>query len=419
MTERNHPAPTRFPEQGLSWSAIDQSLDEARRGDVDWRHGRIGVYIHYAGEDVLDVAKRAYLKFFSENGLGPQAFPSLARFESEVVGWTLELLHGGDGARGTMTTGGTESILLAVKSARDRARSLRPALKRPTIVAPHSAHPAFNKAAHLLGMDVIRTPLGPDFRADVEAMANAVTPETVMLVASAPAFPHGVVDPIPEAAAVARDRDLWLHVDACVGGYIAPFARDLGVALPDFDFAVPGVTSMSADLHKYGFAAKGASTVLYRDAEAFRWQAYTFEDWPRGRYHTQTFAGTRAGGAIAAAWAVMKFLGRDGYRERTRRVLATRRALEDGVRALGLEVWGKPPLSILAYGSHDLDIFAVGDRLSGRGWYVGRLGKPPGLHLMLNLTHEPIIGQYLDDLRAACEEVRGSGIRSEAREARY
>jgi sphinganine-1-phosphate aldolase len=410
---------TSLPKHGKSWSELDGEMDAAREGDVDWRRGRVGVYIHYAGEEVLDVAKKAYLKFFSENGLGPKAFPSLARFESDVVAMTLRLLHGGAGACGAMTTGGTESIFLAVKSARDWARVKRPAIDRPQIVLPHTAHPAFNKAANWLGLDVQRVPVGKDFRADAEAMATAIGPRTIMLVGSAPAYPHGVMDPVTDIAAVAQKHDLWMHVDGCVGGFIAPFAKILGEPIGDFDFAVPGVMSMSADLHKYGYTAKGASTVLYRDAEAFQFQAYSFSDWPRGVYSTQTLVGTRAGGAIAAAWAVMNFLGEDGYLAITRRILDTRKAIGAGVAKLGLEVWGSPELSIMTYGSKETDITQVADRLSTRGWFVGRLVAPPGIHLMLNMTHEPIVGEYLGDLDWALHEVRAGRTRKIDQPATY
>ena len=395
-----------LPKTGIAWDQLDGMLDEARARDVDWRNGRIGVYIHYAGDDVLDVAKKAYLKYFSENGLGPKAFPSLARFESEVIAMTLGLLGGGPDAAGAMTTGGTESIFLAVKSARDWARKHRPDVKQAEIVAPQTAHPAFNKAADFMGLRVRRVPAGKDFLADPAAMEAAIGRDTIMMVGSAPAFPHGVVDPIPALAAVAERRGVWLHVDACVGGYIVPFARKLGVPLPAFDFSVPGVRSISADLHKYGYTAKGASTVLYRDRESFSFQAYEFEDWPRGKYSTQSLVGTRAGGAIAAAWAVMNYLGEAGYMRITERVLATRRAIEDGVRGLGFEVWGKPQLSILTYGSTRDDIYAVADRLGERGWFVGRLAEPRGIHLMLNLTHEPVVADYLADLAAARDQAR-------------
>ncbi|MGA3399450.1 MAG: aminotransferase class V-fold PLP-dependent enzyme [Acetobacteraceae bacterium] len=408
-----------LPRKGISPEVLEAQMEAARARDVDWRNGRIGVYIHYAGEDVLAVAKQAYLKFFSENGLGPKAFPSLARFEADVVAMTLGLLHGGPDARGAMTTGGTESIFLAVKAARDRARAERPHIARPTIVAPQTAHPAFNKAAHFMGLEVIRIPIDADFRADVGAMAAACGPDTMMLVGSAPAYPHGVVDPIPQLGEVAARRGLWLHVDACVGGFIAPFAKSLGVAIPDFDFAVPGVTSISADLHKYGYTAKGASTVLYCDEAAFNYQKYEFADWPRGLYATQTLVGTRAGGAIAAAWAVMNYLGHQGYSDRTSRILAVRARLEDGVRQLGLEVWGRPQLSILSYGSRKLDIFAVAERMTERGWFVGRLVDPPGIHLMLNLTHEPAVDAYLADLAWAVDVVVRSREVATAQPATY
>ncbi|HEX2116822.1 MAG TPA: aspartate aminotransferase family protein [Alphaproteobacteria bacterium] len=395
---------TELPKKGIAWDRLETMLDEARTEDVDWRNGRIGVYIHYAGEDVLEVAKKAYLKYFSENGLGPKAFPSLARFESEVIGMSLALFNAGPDAAGAMTTGGTESIFLAVKAARDHARRHRPEIAQPEIVAAQTAHPAFNKAAHFLGLRVRRVPVDAAFLADPKALEAAIGRDTIMLVGSAPAFPHGVVDPIPALGEIAERRGLWLHVDACVGGYIAPFARKLGIEMPAFDFTVPGVRSISADLHKYGYTAKGASAVLYRDRESFSYQAYEFDDWPRGKYFTQSLVGTRAGGAIAAAWAVMNYLGEDGYLRITERVLAVRRAIEDGVRKLGFEVWGKPQLGIVAYGMRDGDIFAVADRLAARGWFVGRLNEPRGIHLMLNLTHEPVVERYLADLAAARDE---------------
>jgi len=407
-----------MPLHGRPWSELEIEMEEARGGDVDWRNGRIGVYIHYAGEDVLEVAKKAYLAYFSENGLGPKAFPSLAKFERDVISMALDLLHGGASARGTMTTGGTESIFLAVKAARDFARARKGLQGEGVIVAARTAHPAFDKAAHFLGVKVRRVPVAADFRADAAAMAAAVGPETIMLVGSAPAFPHGVIDPIEELGALARERDLWLHVDACVGGFIAPFARRLGAPIAPFDFAVPGVRSMSADLHKYGYTAKGASTVLFADEESFGHVSYRFEDWPRGAYATQTLVGTRAGGAIAAAWAVMNYLGEDGYLAITRRVLAIREALEAGVRELGLQVWGNPQLGIVSFGSDDVDMFAIAERMESRGWSVGRLQVPRGLHLMLNLTHEPIVGAYLDDLKASLAEVR-AGFAAATAEATY
>jgi sphinganine-1-phosphate aldolase len=273
-----------------------------------------------------------------------------------------------------------------------------------------SAHPAFDKAAHFLGLDTVRTPLAADFKADPAAMAVAIDANTVMVVASAPAYPHGVMDPIGTVAALAAERGVWMHVDACVGGYIAPFARQLGAPIEAFDFAVPGVVSISADLHKYGYAAKGASTLFFADAASFSGMSYFFDNWPRGQYGTNTLVGTRAGGAIAAAWAVMNYLGEEGYLRVTRRVLDTRQAYEHGVEALGFRVFGRPELSIIAFGSPDQDIATIGQAMTRRGWLTGHVKNPPGLHLMLNLTHEPVVGEYLADLAASQRDAaRGGG----------
>ncbi len=406
-----------LPKEGVAWAELEPRMKAAGEGDVAWRDGRAPAFIHYAGEDVLEVSKQAFLMYFSENGLGLRAFHSLAKFESEVVAMALGLLHGGPGARGAMTTGGTESIFLAVKAARDSARQTRgPSLRTPQIVLPFSAHPAFDKAAHFLGLQTVRVPLTAAFTADVEALAAAITPDTVMLVGSAPAYPHGVMDPIAGIAALAQARGLWMHVDACVGGYIAPFARQLGYPIEPFDFSVPGVTSISADLHKYGYAAKGASTLFFVDEASFRHMAYAFDNWPRGQYMTHTLVGTRPGGAIASAWAVMNYLGESGYRRITERVLATRRAGEAGVQALGLQVLGRPELSIVAYGSPAHDMGAIGRTLLQRGWLTGHVRDPDGIHLMLNLTHEPVVGRYLEDLAAAIAEAASArpGLRVDA-----
>ena len=265
----------------------------------------------------------------------------------------------------------------------------------------------------------MRTPLAADFRADPAAIAAAIDDDTVMIVASAPAYPHGVMDPIAAVAAIAAERGVWMHVDACVGGYIAPFARKLGAPIEAFDFAVPGVTSISADLHKYGYAAKGASSLLFADEASFSAMHYAFDNWPRGQYATNTLVGTRAGGAIAAAWAVMNYLGEAGYLRVTRRVLDTRAAYQRGVEALGFRTLGQPELSILAFGSAQADIAAVGRAMTRRGWLTGHVKDPPGLHLMLNLTHEPVLGEYLADLAASRDEAAAAGSAGAAINAVY
>ncbi|HVN37394.1 MAG TPA: aminotransferase class V-fold PLP-dependent enzyme [Myxococcota bacterium] len=405
-----------LPRHGSAWPALEARMREYAAGDVDWRSGRAAVYVFHAGEDVLRVAADAYALFQSENALGPLAFPSLRRMEQEVVEIGLSLLHAPDGACGNMTSGGTESIFLAVKACRDGARAR--GSRADLLVLPRSAHPAFDKAASYLGLRCVRVPVAADFCADPEAMARASGDDALMLVGSAPCFPYGVIDPIEELAAISRERGVWLHVDACVGGYLAPFARMNGVALPAFDFEVPGVRSISADLHKYGYAAKGASTLFHRDEAQRAHQIFEFHDWPAGGMTTPTAAGTRPGGAIAAAWAVLHYLGESGYREKARQVCDTRERIARGVAAQGLRVLGDPRLGIVAYTADDLDVFAVWGRLARRGWMTALCTEPKAIHLMLSPAHAQVADVYLADLAQALAEVRAGASGADVR-ARY
>jgi sphinganine-1-phosphate aldolase len=397
----------RLASQGLSQQDVLARMREMRGEDARWQEGRTWSLVYNAGEDIRRVAAEAYTEFMSENGLSPLAFPSLRRFEAEVLAIAAELFHG-DTAAGTMTSGGTESILMAVKTARDFARAER-GISEPELVLPASAHPAFQKAAHYFGVKPINVPVAPDFRADVEAMRAAIGPRTALVVGSAPSYPHGVMDPISELATVAQEKGVLFHVDACLGGFLLPFARRLGHELPDFDFAVPGVTSLSADLHKYGYAAKGASVILYRTPELRRHQFFTYAGWSGGIYASPSMAGTRPGGAIAAAWAVLKYLGEEGYLRLARTVLDTSRALREGIASIpGLKLLGRPPLSVFAFSSDTLDVYALGDAMEARGWKLDRQMLPPALHLMVTPAHAAVVEPFLADLRA-CAASLASG----------
>lgn len=396
-----------LPEHGRSWEELRREMSALRRDDLDWRRGRHAAYVWYADDEVERVAAEAYTMFMVENGLGARVFPSLQRMESDVVRMVAGLVEGDDAVAGHMTSGGTESIFLATHAAREWARTHRPDVSHPEIVAPFSAHPAINKAAHYLGMTVRRVPVGPDFRADPTALSRAIGPETVMLYVSAPAYSLGVIDPIGAVADLARERGLWLHVDACVGGVLAPSVRALGYPVPLFGFSHAGVTSVSADVHKSGYAAKGASVVLFRDEEHQAAGRYDFTDWPTGLYSTHTFTGTRPGGAIAAAWAVMQHLGVDGYTRIARAVMRTRGRFEEGLAGIeGLHVWGAPDLWAVAYGAEAYDVFAVAKAMTARGWQVSPVRQPRGIHLMITPVHEPVIDEYLDDLAASVAEAR-------------
>lgn len=408
---------TTLPKMGTEWSKLKGDMEARGAHDVKWREGKTAVYVFNAGPDVAEVQKEAYTMFMSENGLGPMAFPSLKQMEDEVVSMGLDLLHGPEGSVGNITSGGTDSITMAVKTARDYARKVKGVTGTCNIVAPWSAHPAFDKAAKVMEIEMRRVPCA-DLLADVVAMEKAADANTIMIVGSAPCFPYGLIDPIGALGAMASKHGLWLHVDACVGGYIAPFVRMNGGDVPPFDFEVPGVMSMSADLHKYGYCAKGASTVLFRSEELRAHMIFDCADWPGGRMVTPTLAGTRPGGAIAAAWAVMNFLGEEGYRAKHKQVTDARETIEAGVAKLGFRVLGHPQLGIVSFTHDEVDPFAVWGKLFERGWFTSLTTEPKGLHLMLSPFHNSVTGTYLADLEWALGEVK-AGNEGKKREARY
>ena len=397
----------RLPLQGRPWPELRAAMTSLGERDVAWRQGKAAVYVFNAGPEIEAVQKEAYALFMSENGLGPAAFPSLKQMESEVVDFGLSLLNASSDAVGNMTTGGTDSITMAMKAARDFARNEKKASGPLNVVLPRSAHPAFDKAARLMEIEVRRTPLD-GLLADPDALASAADARTIMIVGSAPSFPYGLIDPIEALSRLALERELWLHVDACVGGYIAPFVRMSGADLPAFDFSLPGVSSMSADLHKYGYCAKGASTVFFRSERLHRHMPFEVSDWPGGRMVTPTLAGTRPGGAIAAAWAVMNYLGIEGYCAKHARVTDARERLEAGVRARGYEVLGRPQLGLVAFHKPGVDSVGLWKAMHGKGWFSSLTTEPKSLHLMLSPIHAEVIDDYLADLERAEREVPAS-----------
>lgn len=389
-----------LPDHGAPWIEIEKRMETMASGDVKWRDGRTGLYIFNAGPEVERVQKSAYAIFSAENGLGPAAFPSLAQMEREVVAAGLKLLNAPAGAAGGMTSGGTDSIFMAVKAARDHARAKRGLNNGLNIVAPSTVHPAFDKAGMVMDIEIRRIPVR-DFLADVVAMDSATDVNTLMIVGSAPCFPFGLIDPIAALSEIALRKNVWLHVDACVGGYLAPFVRMNGIDLPPFDFALPGVSSISGDLHKYGYASKGASTVFYRSQALHEHMALDAGPWPLGRMITPTLAGTRPGGAIAAAWAVMNFLGVDGYRAKQKLVTDAREKIEAGVKKLGFRVLGQPQLGIIAFTHDSVSPMNIYVQMYKRGWFTATLLDPPALHLMLSPKHNEVAHEYLADLKAA------------------
>lgn len=400
-----------FPKTGTDWPSLDATMTEMSIGDVAWRDGRAPLYVFHGSDAAYEVGRAAFMKYFSENALGGRrAFFGLKRMEDEVVEMGLDLFQAPTGAVGNMTTGGSESIFMAVKACRDWARATGK-LKEPfNIVAPYSAHAAFNKAADVMDLEVRRLPTGQGYRADVDAMAAAMDDSTIMLVGSAPCFPHGVIDPIQQLSDLALAHNTWLHVDACVGGYVAPFFQRIGRDIPDYDFALPGVRSLSADLHKFGFCPKPASNLFYRYEEDRERGLFHFDEWPNGQFSTATLSGTRAGGAVAAAWAVMHHLGEDGYMAIARQLADLTDAYVAGIEAIeGLYLLAKPDLSIINFAADGVDIFTVAEGMEARGWLPGLTRNPKGMHAMLSMFHETGMEDYLADLAASVTAARGAG----------
>lgn len=400
----------KLPANGMKKEDLFKEMEEVRANDIKWREGKAFSLVFNGGQELNDIIKEAYCLFFSENGLNPSAFPSLKKFENEVVGMTANLLGGDSKTAGSMTSGGTESILMAIKTAREWARENKPHIKEPELVMPVSAHPAFNKGGHYFGVKIVAIPTREDYRANIDAMKEAINENTIMLVGSSPSYPQGVIDPIEEIAALAIENKLLMHVDACVGGIVLPYYRKLGADLPNFDFTVDGVTSMSVDLHKYGYAAKGASVVLYKSKELRRHQFYVTTDWPGGMYGSPAVLGTRPGGAIAAAWAIMNYLGDEGYMDLIGRIKNT---TEDFIRRTeklnGVEVAGKPDMSVICLISKSVDIFQVGDSMAARGWHLDMQQDPNSLHLTITVAHADTIDEFFRDLEVSIEEAKGLG----------
>ena len=411
-----------LPEHGRPPDEILQDLRGFGAHDPNYKDARLWSLVYWLDEPYADFLGQAYQAFSSANGLNPSAFKSLKQFETQIIAATAELLHGGPETCGVVTSGGTESCLLAVKTYRDRARATR-GVRHPEMVVPTTAHVAWFKASEYFGVKLRRLPLDERLHADVSKLDALINRHTVMVLGSAPEYPHGSIDPIEAMATIAQRRGVPMHVDACVGGFILPFMAMNGVELPAWDYRVPGVTSISADLHKYGFAAKGASTITYRSLDLLKHQMFVCEDWPGGVFASPALLGTRPGGAYAAAWAAMQRFGIDGYRDLAARTQQAFERLRAGIEAMPeLRVLGEPSGPLLAYGSAtpEVNIFAVGDQMDDQGWQVNRLQFPDGLHAMITASHLPVVDTYLRDLRQAVATVKADpSLAGKGRAATY
>ena len=407
-----------LPKNGRPVDEVLADLDALGTDDKDFRRGRTFGLVFHATDELEHALQQAHDRYLWHNALSPDAFPSLRRMQTDVVQTAAELFHGAEiGAAGFMTSGGTESILMAVKAAKVRGKRER-GVERPNIVLPMSAHAAFDKGCDYFTIEARRVDVRADYRADVDAMADAIDDDTVLLVGSAPQYPQGVIDPINDIAALAAERSISCHTDACMGGFVLPFLERLGHDIAPWDFRVPGVTSISADLHKYGYVPKGASVIIHRSKDLRRDHTFVTDSWLGGVYGSSGIAGTKPGGPIAAAWATLQLLGEDGFGELSALAFDARERLVSGVRAIeGLAIVGEPEATMAAITSGDearvrgagapgvIDIFAVHDEIGRLGWHLDRQAPPESIHATCMPVHAEVMDEFLADLREAVATV--------------
>lgn len=401
-----------LPEKGMSREEIQATLSGFREQDVKWRNGKLFGGAFHVSNEMEEVVSEAVRAFMWDNALDPRDIPSILEMEREVMSIAAVQAGGDADVVGSFTSGGTESVLLAVKTARDWARKHRPEVTEPELIIPLTAHACFHKAAQYFQVKLVVTPVDAETcRADVAAMEAAITPNTILLVGSAPSYAHGVIDPIEEIAALAQKHNTLCHVDGCVGGFLLPFFREAGADVPRYDFSIPGVTSMSMDFHKYAFAAKGASMVLYRNAELRLHQIFTCSGWTGYTIINPTIQSSKSGGPVAGAWAALKYMGKEGYRNVARDLYqATQQVIEDINSVDGLEVMGSPDMSLLSFTSPTLNVFMLSDALKERGWSVqpqqAKDNLPESIHLTINPPNLPRMSEFVVALREAVDEIR-------------
>ncbi|GAL34670.1 sphingosine-1-phosphate lyase [Vibrio maritimus] len=402
-----------FPKTGYSQQEVLGKLDELKTEMVPVDGGRFGMYSLKGNEEIQNIIEQAALKFFSFNALFTFMNKPAGQIEDDLVEMIREVFHGSDDMRANFTTGGSESIYCAMKAMRDWARQEMPHIEEPEIIMPYSAHSAFSRGGKYFGIKIVRTPVAEDNRVDIEATKAAINENTIGLVGSAPCWPYGVYDRIEELSDIATEKGLWLHVDACVGGYLAPFVKKAGYDLPYWDFTVPGVRSISADMHKYGYAPKPMSTVLYRGGDE-QFHHYTVvDDWPCGPYFTQSLGGSRTFASTAGAWAVMNFLGEEGYVKNAKRIMTIKQMLIDGLAECeDLNTW-KTDLSLLIIDSPTLDITKVVGGMGQRGWSLLGNAEPASIHLAIDPITDEQVEAMIRDFKEVVEEIKAGNDQAE------
>jgi len=408
-----------FSNPGIPYNQLSNRIKSFKSSDANWKSGKVFGFVYHPGNEIAMISEEYYRAFYYENTLNPSTFPSLKKFETDIVHIATELMNGGKQVAGSITSGGTESIFLAMKVARDLAREKNKDniltqgnpdqyaedAGLPEVVLPETIHPAFLKACQYLDVRPVKVPVGENKKPLAGEINSAITSKTILIACSAPCFPYGVIDPVTEIGKIARSKNIPFHVDACLGGFMLPFLEELGYPIPEFDFRVPGVTSISMDAHKYGYAPKGTSMILYRHRRFRRKQFFIDTEWPGGIFASTTFLGTKSGGPQAGAWAIMNHLGRNGYREMAASTMKTAERLKSGINSIeGLSIIGEPDMTVMAFTSQNGDIYTIGNELGKKGWHLDYLQFPEALHLTINKLNVGKEEEFLKDLGEIAQE---------------
>ena len=402
---------SKLPEKGIKQNKVLQIIKNISSDEeFKWKNGYVSGAVYHGDIKHIEFMNKVYALQSQSNPLHSDLFPSSSKFESEIVSMTAEMLGSNktdDEICGTVTSGGTESILLAMKTYRDKARKIKN-ITKPEIIVPITAHAAFNKAAEYFGIKIIRTKIDKNYKADIGEVKKMISSNTIAIIGSAVSFPHGIIDPIEKLSDIAQQHNIGFHVDACLGGYVLPWAKELGYSVPNFDFVLPGVTSISVDTHKFGYTAKGTSVILYRGKDLRKFQFYTITDWPGGLYFSPTFAGSRAGALSAICWAVLISIGKQGYRDSVSKILKSAKEIKQGINRIPeLKILGNP-LWVIAFTSNSLNIYQIMEYMTQRGWNLNALYKPKCIHICVTLRHTKngVVKRFIDDLQQSIQCVK-------------
>ncbi len=402
-----------LPDSGSSYDEIMAEVDSLFAEMTPEGSGKLSSTAFWGVSDAYKLSKEVHAKFFSWNALFTFQEGAAAKLENDVIDICISLAGGDENARGNLTSGGTESNFCALHAMRNWARKTYPEIKTPEIVAPYSIHSTVHKVARILDIKVVTVPQLEDLSADVAGIEAAIGPNTIGIAASAPNWPYATVDPIEELGQIADKRNLWLHVDACVGAYILPFFRDLGEEIPNYDLKVTGVRSMSGDLHKYGYAPKPCSTILWRSQEEQSYHYLPVTEWPCGLYLSQGFVGSRPLAPVAAIWALMHYLGREGYVENARKLLHVRDAIIGKVASIDeLKTWPTDG-PLLQIASDEIDIQLVVGSMEQRGWRLLGVLEPPAIHLTVDVLSEEQLLKFLTDLEESVDDIKSGKTTNE------